>query len=384
MSKSRFSLPLFALLVLSAPLSAIGQTFVQDAERHAVANSGLFSTNFAWSDYDLDGDLDLYVTNWDRVYSIPANALFSNNGDSTFTDVAAQAGVANTYNSVAAAWGDYDSDGDPDLYVADFFEQDFLYENDSGSFTEIGRSRLLSNLEKRGSVTSVAWGDYDNDGFLDYYLGKFYFDNELYHNGGDGTLEPILDLGVNDRRDTNGFSWVDYDNDGDLDLYLATGADEAKQPDVLFANDGDGAFGDATAAAGLPPGTTAHLSGGWGDFDGDGAPDLYMTDGWGEGNRLYQNQTPDALFIKVAVRGLGPDQGGINLSGIGVQIKLFDAVNDSLVAYRQVLPGSGPAEVIFGAPGGPYNVEVRFPGNTVPGIRENVRGGQHITLEEPR
>ncbi|MDP7573366.1 MAG: hypothetical protein QF391_17315, partial [Myxococcota bacterium] len=87
MSKSRFSLPLFALLVLSAPLSAIGQTFVQDAERHAVANSGLFSTNFAWSDYDLDGDLDLYVTNWATAISTPANALFSNNGDSTFTDV---------------------------------------------------------------------------------------------------------------------------------------------------------------------------------------------------------------------------------------------------------------------------------------------------------
>ena len=134
----------------------------------------------------------------------------------------------------------------------------------------------------------------------------------------------------------------------------------------------------------MPLDITTHLSGGWGDFDGDGAPDLYMTDGWGLGNHLYQNQTPDALFIKVAVRGLGPDQGGINLSGIGVQIRLFDAVNGSLVAYRQVLPGSGPAEVIFGAPGGPYNVEVRFPGNEVPGIRENVRGGEHITLEEPR
>ena len=489
MSKSRFSLPpLFALLVLSAPLSAIGQTFVQDAERHAVANSGLFSTNFAWSDYDLDGDLDLYVTNWETVSSIPANALFSNNGDSTFTDVAAQAGVANTGNSVAAAWGDYDSDGDPDLYVADFFEQDFLYENDSGSFTEIGHSRLLSNLVKQGSVTSVAWGDYDNDGFLDYYLGKFYYDNELYHNGGDGILEPVLDLGVNDRRDTNGFSWVDYDNDGDLDLYvvnreqenslfrndlnsgglftdvacaltvanteigqsgawgdydndgdldlflanvgannlfrndggesftdvafdagvrqsssgwitamaawadydgdgdldlyLATGGDEAEQPDVLFANDGDGTFSDATAAAGLPPGTSPHLSGGWGDFDGDGAPDLYMTDGWGLGNRLYQNETPDSLFIKVAVRGKGPDLGGVNLFGIGTQMRLLDAETRDLVAYRQLLPGTGPAEVIFGAPDGTYIVEVRFPENNLPVDSPIVRGGAHITIEE--
>ena len=469
-----------------------------------MVKSGLACTNSAWGDFDGDGDLDLYVTNWGGD---SPNALFQNDGDGGFSDVAPALGLDNDGNSSAAAWGDYDNDGDLDLYVADFVKQDFLYENegDGASFTEIGRIGEMINLIKEGKETSVAWGDYDNDGYLDLYLGKLYHDNELYHNNGDGTLSQVVDLGVGDRRDTNGFSWVDYDNDGDLDLYvanrdqenalyrneleaglgaafspvacalnvadteigqssawgdydndgdldlflanvganalyrnegqdsftevaadanvrqsgsgwitadaewadydgdgdldlyLATGGDEQLQSDLLFANLGNGTFEDATGAAAIPSRGTAHLSVAWGDFDGDGTPDLYTTDGWDPlgtgGNRLYRNASPDSLFIRVQVRGKGPEQGGSNLSGVGAQVFLLEPASGMVLAYQQVIPGRAPvrfiegrghSEVIFGAPAGPYDVKVIFPGNEeIPRTISTVWGGDDpVVIEE--
>ena len=482
------------------PQQSQGQAFVEATTPSGTANSGLYSTHSAWGDYDGDGDLDLYVTNWATSLSVPANALFQNQGDGAFADVAPGLGLDNAFNSSAATWADYDNDGDLDLYVADFFDQDYLYQSqDQGaSFTEVGRTLEMVNLIKQGSVTSAGWGDYDGDGFLYLYLGKYYYDNELYHNEGDGTLSLVLDLGTGDRRDTHGFSWVDYDSDGDLDLYvvnreqengllrndlpgggtfadvaasvnlanteigqtsawadydndgdldlflanvganalyrndadggftdvaaaasvqqsssgwisadaewadydgdgdldlyLANGGDEQQQPDLLFANQGDGTFDDATAQADLPPSGSAHLSAAWADYDGDGAPDLYMTDGWGLGNRLYRNETPDSLFIRVAVLGKGAAAGGNNLQAIGAQVWLVDNASQDTVAYQQVLSmvaagrvveGALASEVIFGAPAGPYDVAVRFPGNPIRRLESVVRGGDQVIVVEP-
>ncbi|MFH1566508.1 MAG: VCBS repeat-containing protein [Gemmatimonadota bacterium] len=489
-------LALAALLAL--PLAA--QTLVQTTATSGTADAGLYSTGAAWGDYDGDGDLDLYVTNWATSVSVPTNRLFQNQDGGTFVDVAPDLGLDNAFNSSAAAWGDYDSDGDLDLYVADFYDQDYLYENggQGASFTEVGRHREIVNLVKQGSVTSVAWGDYDGDGYLDFYLGKYYYDNELYHNEGDGTFTQVLDVGAGDRRDTNAFTWVDYDGDGDLDLYvvnrdqenglfrndlstvgrfsdiasaagvasteigqasawgdydndgdldlfvanvganalyrndgadtfaevgtlagvrqsssgwitadadwadydgdgdldlyLATGGDEQQQPDLLFANRGDGSFADATAAAGLPTGATPHLCATWADYDGDGAPDLYATDGWGLGNRLYHNQAPDSLFIRVQVRGKGPAADGSSPAGFGAHVWLIDNATQDTVAYQQVLPGVAVqrsvggvlgSEVLFGAPAGPYDIAVRFPGNAIRRLISVVRGGDQVIVEEP-
>ena len=97
-----------------------------------------------------------------------------------------------------------------DLYVADFFDQDRLYNNNrDGTFTEVGRARGLIDLNRQGSVVSIAWGDYDNDGFLDVYLGKYYFANDFYANVGDGTFRQINDVGLGDPRDAKDVSWCD-------------------------------------------------------------------------------------------------------------------------------------------------------------------------------
>ena len=193
-----------ALAVLGCCVSLSAQTFQNLSGVSGTLNGGLFSTNLAWGDYDGDGLLDLYSTNWGTAVSNPNNALFQNQGDGTFVNTAASAGVDNNGNSVAAAFADYDNDGDLDLYIADFYAQDFLYQNQGdGTYSEVGRSLGLVNLERRGNVTSVAWGDYNADGQLDFYLGKFYFANELYNNNGDGTFTPVTDLDVGDARDTN-------------------------------------------------------------------------------------------------------------------------------------------------------------------------------------
>jgi hypothetical protein len=187
------------------------QAFTDVSNASGSANTGFYSPGFSWGDYDADGDLDLYVANWATAVSVPANKLLNNAGNSTFTDVAARLGVDNDQNSISATWADYDNDGDLDLYVVDFFDQDYLYQSQSSgsSFIEVGRSQQLVNLIKAGSETSAAFGDADNDGWLDLYIGKFYHDNELYMSRGDGTFDRVDDLGAGDRRDTAGFDWVD-------------------------------------------------------------------------------------------------------------------------------------------------------------------------------
>ena len=477
------------MILLWFPVLSAAQTFQVLPGAGGTGNQGLYSTDAAWGDYDNDGDLDLYVANWGTAVSVPVNPLYQNQGDGSFVDVASAWGVDNKGNSSAAAWGDYDNDGDLDLYVADFYDQDFLYENRGDHFVEVGRRRGTINLVRQGSVTSVAWADYDNDGWLDLYLGKFYYDNELYHNTGDGTFLQVLDLGLGDKRDTQDVAWADYDNDGDLDLYLvnreqenafyrndlddlggfteigtrtglddkeigqsaawgdydndgdldlylanvganalyrndgddhfteiadsagvresgagwitaraawavidgdgdldlylANGGDRQPQPDLLFANEGDGTFTNVTSDARLPTGPSPHTTATWADYDGNGSPDLYLTDGWGQGNRLFQNLTPGSRFVRVQVRGGGPERGGGNRDAIGAQVRLLDAITSEILAYRQILSGSSAAGLIFGAPDAPYNLEVRFPGRPAPVTESGPRGGGQATILEP-
>jgi len=273
--------------------------FVDVTDAAGVANAGQFSTNMAWGDYDGDGDVDVYVTNWGAAIQVPPNRLYRNDtidGVPAMVDVAPDVALDNEGNSVAAAWADYDSDGDLDLYVADFFEQDYLYQGNGGqSFTEVGRAGQMVNISKLGSVFAVGWGDYDNDGFLDIYLGKYYHDNELYHNAGNGLLAPVFDLGVGDKRDTNGLTWVDYDNDGDLDLYVVN----REQENALYRNDlsGDeGVFSEIACALSLAN-TEIGQSATWADYDNDGDLDLHVANVGA--NALYRNDGAET-FVELA------------------------------------------------------------------------------------
>jgi hypothetical protein len=485
------------ITLLLAPIWIHAQA-LEDVSGQVGVQNFFFSTNLAWGDYNNDGQWDLYITNWGGGFLL--DALYANDGDGFFFDDTQGSGLAPfLFNSVstAAAWGDYDNDGDVDLYVASFSEQDYLFENQGGGFSEYGRSQQQVNLFTPGSVTSIAWADYNNDGYLDIYLGKYYFNNEVHQNNGDadgdgvadGSFSHANDLGISDGRDTDevlwadydndgdvdlyivnreqentlyrnelaeggtfrdiacalsvgnkeigqGGAWADYDNDGDMDLYLASvganalyrndgnenfvdvtleagvsgvdfgiwmsaaaawadhdgdgfldlyvanGGDRQQQPDLLYAANGDGTFRDASFEAGFSETFDAHMAVGWADFNGDGAPDLHVTDGFAAGNLTWRNTIPAENFIRVRLAGKGPENGGSNLNAIGAQVRLVDTNGGALVATRQLLSRPNAPELIFGAPGGPYDVEVLFPSGIV-AVERGVSGGDLVTVVEP-
>jgi hypothetical protein len=237
--------PLLPALLFVAP--AMGQVTFSDIALSAGVNSSFLGTDAAWGDYDGDGDLDLYVTNWGTALGVPYNHLYRNDGDSTFTDVGLSAGVASDRNSSSAAWGDYDNDGDLDLYVTNWQAQDLLYRNSGdGTFTNVTGSAQM-DVSAEGRKMEAAWVDFDLDGYLDLYLCKYYAPNQLYYNNQDGSFTEVAYLaGVDDVRDSDGALWADFDDDGYPDL-MVTNRD---QDNSLYINNGDGTLTEVSDASG--------------------------------------------------------------------------------------------------------------------------------------
>ena len=211
-----------------------------------------YSRGVSWADYNGDGWLDLYVAN----YRQQMNYLYENNGDGTFNDVAAERNVADgpsrsgenpdpydrPGHSVGAIWGDYDNDGDLDLWVTNLNHKDWrtsddslLYRNDGPpdhSFTNVRDSAgiplkpYVAPNEGDELFVGCAWEDFDNDGSLDLYLPQVYGDvgyaySFLYRGNGDGTFSDATEAAGVRVWDTYASSWCDYDNDGMTDLLTA-------------------------------------------------------------------------------------------------------------------------------------------------------------------
>jgi hypothetical protein len=275
---------------------------VTQAAGLANAGNGNYGMGVAVGDYDNDGNADLYVTSYGK------NILYHNNGDGTFTDVTAKAGVAGGGWSVSAGFFDYDNDGKLDLFVTRYMDWDadhnkicggdwhtycppnafpattcLLYHNrGDGTFEDVTeRSGLAS---KKGRALGVAFADYDGDGFSDIFVSNDGMQQYLFHNNGDGTFtECALESGVAFTADGKGMSGMgtvfqDYDNDGRPDVLVTVLPREIYS---LYHNEGGGNFNYASLEAGL--GALTSMSSGWGvgleDFDNDGWKDLFVAQG---------------------------------------------------------------------------------------------------------
>ena len=290
-------------------------------------------------DYNGDGKQDIYVTSTEDIAGLASdtqghNALYRNNGDGTFTDVAAQAGVSDLSgkgNGGCAA--DYDNDGDQDLFVANWGSSKLFRNEGDGTFSNVTADAGVTDPDETYRSMGCAWGDYDRDGRLDVIVVRhidesnpdaftkriYYLDVRpltLYHNDGDGTFtdvtgllssttSPVRSAGAFGNIWGAGFqpSWVDFDNDGDPDLYVVNDFGEDVQPNVLWRNDGPGddgswVFTDISDTSG-----TGLAMFGMGiataDINSDGYFDFFVTN-LGD-NRLLTSNADGASFTDEAL-----------------------------------------------------------------------------------
>ncbi len=291
-------------------------------------------------DYDHDGWLDIYMVSGSTYDALdgksepPHAALFHNNHDGTFTNVANIAGVTNDRWGFGCAVGDYDNDGWPDLYVGNYGKNRLFHNNHDGTFTDIAESAgvALGNWS-----TGPSFGDYDGDGRLDIFVpGYIHWDmnnlpasgskavgfancqfrgaqtmcgprglpgepDHLFHNNGDGTFTDVSEkAGVSDKRHYYGFSstFVDIDNDGKVDLIVT----DDSSPNYLYINKGDGTFQDSSFYSGFALNQdareTASMGLAVGDYMNNGRLDLYTTTFSDDYKTLYRNDG-DANFVDI-------------------------------------------------------------------------------------
>lgn len=279
-------------------------------------STGTWSSSFV--DYDNDGDLDIYSP--PAVRGNP-ELFYVNDGAGVFTrDNAAFLSSNNQANSGVGSWIDYDNDGDQDLFIpksgSDIGgEVNALFQNLLTERGHLGFLRLTSGpiVAEFDFGFSASWGDYDNDGDPDVYLSVFNANNALYRNDVNetGLFAKITDgIIVNDGGPSIGSGWADYDNDGDLDLFVASASPGTSS---MYENDGAGNFTRLTHSKIGNLATNAGSSSGcaWADYDNDGDLDLYIA------NTSSDNATPDANFLYR--NEIGNDNRWLTIACEGVQ-----------------------------------------------------------------
>ena len=312
-------------------------------------------------DYDNDGWRDIYFFDGSTIEDVRSGKchpgkLYRNNHDGTFRDMTAKAGLNHCGWGFGVAVGDYDNDGWEDLYIT-YLDGAVLYHNNrDGTFTDVTAKAGVGNSGRWG--TSTAFGDYDNDGNLDLYVAN-YVDidldhlpefgkgpfcqyrgipvscgprglkgsrDRLYHNNGDGTFTDVTEK-LNIDPDGNyglGVLWLDYDKDGCLDLYVA----DDSSPSMLYHNNCKGGFAEVGAEAGVAYSADGREQAGMGidseDYDHDGWPDIAKANFSDDTNNLYHNDH-DGQFTDMA----GPAAfGPISIPFLGFGMKFLDIDND--------------------------------------------------------
>ncbi len=340
------------------------------------------ATSAAWGDYDEDGHLDLYVTNWSCYpecelldFSRSRDALYHNNGDGSFTDVSGLLGFETLLGAgFAVSWLDYDDDRDLDLYVVNDKAVNavgnVLWRNDGAGCAGWCFTNASAGAGAGAVVhgMGLATGDYDNDGDLDLYFSNMIGAMVLLENTGDGAFNNSTDYaGVAYRTGAAvgwGAAFFDYDNDGWLDLFLASTGTTAVSgksgdqlenpdqlyslpaqygsggmhfvyPDMLYHNQRNGSF-RAIDQSLFSNGSAATMGFSTADYDRDGRVDFALT-WWNEAHGLFQNTGYDGLrnnWIAIELEG----GGAIDRDAIGTRVRVV--TDDGLSQMRELKSGS--------------------------------------------
>ncbi len=367
----------------------------------------------AWLDYDQNGLLDLYLVNGaaTRLYT-PAHALrsalYRNNGDGTFTDVTAKAGVgAEGLFGMGVAVGDYDNDGFPDLLVLGYGRCLLYHNNGDGTFTDVTQRAGVANSGRWAS--SAAWFDYDNDGRLDLVIAN-YIDwspdrnfwcgdhgpgmrsychpddyhgqpPTLYHNNGDGTFTDVSKSSGVGAKPGNGLGVLtfDYDNDGWQDIFIANDS----MPNFLFHNNRDGTFREVGYETGVAVSMDGVAEAGMGvdaaDATGNGRMDLIVTHLDMQLARFYRN-LGEGNFDDATLRSKMA-YATFHMSGFGARFMDYDndGARDIFMANGHVLDNISRyhADVQYAEP------KLMFR-NLGRGVFENVSNSLGVDFQLPR
>src|ERR1051325_1266014 len=359
----------------AAAKNTLGVTFVNVAAKAGITAKTIYGdehrnryllettgSGAAFIDYDNDGWEDIFLGNGTRLdntvtgTTAPTNHLYRNNGDQTFTDVTAQAGLTRTGWGQSVCAGDYDSDGDTDLFISAYGKNALYRNNGQGTFTEVAEKAGVANNRTRWASGS-AFLDYDHDGFLDLFVAS-YIDldlksaplpetgpclykgllvacgppglaggvNTLYHNNGDGTFADVSDKsGITKTNGTYslGVLVADFDNDNWPDIYVANDS----SPAAVYHNNRNGTFTDTGVEAGCAFSIDGKPQAGMGvaagDYDPAGWLEIFKTNFAGDTSSLYRNVGKD-VFDDVTF----PSGVGVNTRWLGWGCGFIDVDND--------------------------------------------------------
>ena len=402
-----------------------GETGIQF--KHTNGGSGHFylmeavSAGLALFDYDNDGDIDLYFLNGAALKGAeyehpPKNALYRNEGNFKFTDVTDQSGTGDTGFGLGVTVGDYDNDGDPDLYLNNHGPNILYRNNGDGTFTDVAKQAGVDDGSHVGAGTSFL--DMDQDGDLDLYVARyidFSYENHvvmkvkgfleyadpksyplphdsLYRNNGDGTFTDVSEASGIAQHNGSGMGMIcaDYDNDGDTDIFVANDTME----NYLFQNNGQGAFEQVGIMAGIAYDFNGVSHGSMavacGDYDNDGLLDFYVTSYGFQSATLYKNLGDGIFEDLTASTGAGKGTfsnatwgtGFVDFDNDGDR-DLFVAVGflaDNVDQYRDDITFDARNEVLMNTGDGKY-VNITDQAGDVLKVKRSSRGAGFDDLD---